>query len=137
MKNPNQIGVLLLFATLPSCVAVPASSDELAERGSLERDSSAGLAQGRLVLLDEVVAGSSDFALELSPIPPYQRATLDELVAVMPNHGHRAIPAAIEASDTGYHIIDLRLTMSGVWQLRAGLSVDDRRDELAFEIDVP
>lgn len=128
---------LWLVALLTGCVAPPASSDELAEGKALEHLSDSGLVSGRLTVVGAVTEGSNDFELELSPTPPYESATLGELVAVMPSHGHRSEPAHIRVTDTGYRIVDLPLGMPGVWQLRSGLVVDERADEITFEVDVP
>ena len=128
---------LWLAALLTGCVATPAASDELTEGKAIERLSEAGLVSGRLTALGTVSEGSNDFELELFPTPPYESATLGEVVAVMPNHGHRSEPARLQVTDTGCRIVDLSLGMPGVWQLQGELVVDQRADEITFEVDVP
>ncbi|HVY32237.1 MAG TPA: hypothetical protein VHB79_37125 [Polyangiaceae bacterium] len=131
------LGAILCTAILSGCVAAPASNDELAESGALVRTSEAGLVRGRLTVLGSVEQGSNDFELELSPESPNESAKLEAMVAVMPNHGHRAEPTQIERTEAGYRILGLPLSMPGVWQVRAEIIADERADEITFEVDVP
>jgi hypothetical protein len=94
------------------------------------------MAHGWLSARGAIEAGSNDFELVLSPTPPCESLTVDAIVAVMPNHGHRAVPGYVEATDTGYRVVNLQLPMAGAWQLRADLRVDERADAISFQIDV-
>lgn len=131
------LGSFILTAVLSGCVGAPSSNDDLASGEGIERESNAGSARGRLTVLGGVTEGSNDFELTLSATAPFASATLQALDAVMPSHGHRAEPARIEGVTTGYRIVDLPLSMPGVWQLRGELVVDDRPDQITFEVDVP
>jgi hypothetical protein len=132
-------GAALLGAALlvSGCVAAPESQSQLSSGGSLVTESEHGLAEGRLRVLGELVAGSNDFELTLTTPNTRDIAALDGLDAVRPAHGHRAEPSRIEPGDGGYRIVALSLPMSGVWRLTGSLSVDGVADEIAFDVDVP
>jgi hypothetical protein len=133
----KRLGAVLLTLALTGCVAAPDSSEALGENARIDRASEQGLARGSLSVIGSVREGSNDFELELTAVPPYELATLQEVVAVMPAHGHRGVPGRVEETDAGYRIVDLELTMSGAWQLRSELFIDEQADAISFEIDVP
>lgn len=133
----QRLGFVLLTLALTGCVSAPDSSDALGESARIERASEQGLARGRLTALGSVQEGSNDFELELSAVPPYEFATLQDVVALMPAHGHRGVPGRVETTEAGYRIVDLELPMPGVWQLQSGLFVGAQVDTISFEIHVP
>lgn len=86
--------------------------------------------------------------------PDNAHAELVSASALMPAHGHGSPAPAIERADGGdreaassdsedpgvspeFVIRDLVLYMSGRWELRLGLRVDARDDEVIVAVDVP
>jgi hypothetical protein len=131
------LGCFLFTWVMSGCVTEPASNSQLIEGGSLEQTSEAGLALGRLSALDRIETGANDFQLELSSLPPSESVLLSDVVAVMPGHGHRALPDHLELTNEGYRIVNLELPMSGVWELEGSLLIGDQADAISFAIDVP
>lgn len=137
MSRLAQVFVCSAIGLIAGCVQAPSSEHELLDGAVLDGTSTQGLARGRLSALHTVEVGSNDFDLELSATSPQQAAVLDDVEAVMPSHGHRAVPTTIEPTTEGYRIVSLALGMSGAWQLRGSLVVEGRADQIAFDIDVP
>ncbi|HVJ93283.1 MAG TPA: FixH family protein [Labilithrix sp.] len=70
--------------------------------------------------------------------PANTDAEVATVSALMPAHGHGAPAPTIEREDDGGYVVrDLVLYMSGRWELRLGLRVDERPDEVLVAVDVP
>lgn len=70
--------------------------------------------------------------------PANAHVELASASALMPAHGHGSPAPKIERGDEGEFVIrDLVLYMSGRWELRLGLRVDARDDEVIVAVDVP
>jgi hypothetical protein len=110
---------------------------ELSNGSSLRATSQRGLAEGQLSVLGTFAAGTNDFELVLATSMMPDGAVLDGFEAVMPAHGHRSQPNSIEVGSTGYEILALPFTMSGVWRLTGRLQVAATVDEISFDVEVP
>lgn len=77
--------------------------------------------------------GKNELALRF----PNRGAELVTVTALMPAHGHGTHPSAITRTGDGYQVSGLVLYMSGRWELRFALRVDERDDEGIVTVDVP
>jgi len=97
-----------------------------------------GLAKAKLALLGGTLErGGNDLVLNFQPISSMESASLSQVVAVMPTHGHSSTPEGIVATAAGFRIVQLPLFMSGAWRIRCDFSVGDSSDSVAFDVDVP
>ncbi len=135
MRASLAAGCLLLF-TCAGCVdtGAPATLDAA---GGVDAPPQQGLTRGRLSVRGTLAAGANDFELTLAAELPDESTRLDSFTALMPGHGHRATPGAIELAGDAYEIEALPLSMSGVWRLTGELQVNGRPDTIWFDVDVP
>jgi hypothetical protein len=90
-----------------------------------ERPPSAGANGFRLVLRD---------AAEGEPI----RGASVDVYALMRSMGHDDATAAVKELESGaYEVLDLILTMPGLWEIRYRASLGATTDEAAFLYDIP
>ncbi|MBX3209424.1 MAG: hypothetical protein KF764_30605 [Labilithrix sp.] len=74
----------------------------------------------------------------LVTFPADPRAELTSASALMPAHGHGSPePKIARGDDGGFVVRDLVLYMSGRWELRLTLRVDEHEDEAIVAVDVP
>lgn len=132
-------GTALLAAlfSVCGCMGQPEEQSELSNGSALARASATGLVEGRLSAVSSLALGPNDFKLALTATASQAPARLNGFEAVMPAHGHRTYPNAIELDTDGYHIVALPLPMAGAWRLSGSVRVDEVVDEIAFDVDVP
>jgi hypothetical protein len=138
MQRRSLAPFTLLALLSTACVTEPGASAVLVHAHPMERVSDRGLVQATLEVSGAgVTTGENDFVLTLTASSSSEDPSLDDVVATMPAHTHRAEPSVVERAAGSYRIVALPFAMSGLWELRCDVEVGGATDSLVFDIDVP
>lgn len=126
-----QAAAVTLTAALAGCSA-PAPADTLlslvSERGLLDAD---------VRITTPVRRGDNELFVTLRPHSGDGAPSLLAVDGTMPAHAHEAHAAVIDQTETGFHVAELDLFMTGRWLLTLELSLSDEPDSASLPIDVP
>jgi hypothetical protein len=133
---------LPLLAVLPLLGCMGESGDGGPDSIGMHQDgllSESGRITAEITADQPIELGPNDLVVELAPAGGEAIEAIEVVAAtaLMPAHGHDGAPAEIVPEGRAYRLHELRLSMSGRWEITLDLRADGASDTLRFAVEVP